>query len=56
MKLDRTSAVVDFQLLAQFQRLRDTLLEERFAPHWDRPLAYWALPKDLNRLSNSRRR
>jgi len=46
MKLDRTSAVVDFQLLAQFQRLRDTLLEERFAPHWDRPLAYWALPND----------
>lgn len=46
MKLDRTSAVVDFQLLAQFQRLRDTLLEERFASHWERPLAYWALPND----------
>lgn len=46
MKLDRTSAVVDFQLLAQFQRLRDSLLDDRFASHWERPLAYWALPND----------
>jgi len=46
MKLDRTSTVVDFQLLARFQRLRDLLSEERFAPHWERPLAYWALPND----------
>ncbi len=46
MKLDRTSIVVDFQLLSEFQRLRDSLLEERFAPHWERPLAYWALPND----------
>ncbi len=46
MKLNRTSAVVDYQLLAEFERLRDLLREPQFAPHWDKRLAYWALAGD----------
>lgn len=46
MKLNRTSAVVEYKLLSQFQRLQSALTEPQYAEHLQRPLAFWALPGD----------
>lgn len=45
MLLKATSAE-DYKLLSSFEAVRQTLLEEKFADRWERPLAFWALPND----------
>ena len=44
--MNRPASPEEFRHLGAFQSLRKTLLQERFADHLDRPLAYWALPGD----------
>lgn len=47
MNLNAVSPSVEtFKLHIEFQRLRETLLQEEFADRLHRPLAYWALPSD----------
>lgn len=46
MKLNRTSAVGEFRLVARFSELRSQLLGETYAARRSKPLAYWALPDD----------
>ena len=47
MNPNNTSASVEsFKIGSEFQRLRDTLLQEEFNDQQSRPLAYWALPND----------
>jgi len=46
MKLDRTSAVVDFRLQSRFESLRQKMLAETSPDRLAKPLAYWALPTD----------
>lgn len=46
MKSHKVASVEDYKIVSSFQTLRRTLLEERFADRWEKPLAYWALPND----------
>ncbi|MBX9789896.1 MAG: hypothetical protein K2Y37_13345 [Pirellulales bacterium] len=46
MHLNRTSSIAEFRLNSRFGELRDQLSNERFACRLEKPLAYWALPKD----------
>ena len=36
----------DYKIVSSFQALRKQLLEDKFADRLEKPLAYWALPKD----------
>lgn len=36
----------DYGLLREFETLRGRLLKSEYADRWEKPLAYWALPKD----------
>ncbi|MBX7164793.1 MAG: hypothetical protein K1X74_00470 [Pirellulales bacterium] len=46
MKLNRTSAVVEYKLLSNFERLRRVAAERESTGLLDKPLAFWVLPKD----------
>ena len=46
MHLNRTSSISEFRLNSRFGELRDLLRNERFACRLEKPLAFWALPKD----------
>ncbi|MGD9646861.1 MAG: hypothetical protein AB7U73_14190 [Pirellulales bacterium] len=46
MQLNRTSSIAEFRLNSRFGELRDQLRDERFASRLEKPLAFWALPKD----------
>jgi len=46
MHLNRTSSISEFRLNSRFGELRDQLRNERFACRLEKPLAFWALPKD----------
>lgn len=46
MKLNRTSAVVEYKLLSNFQRLRETGTKPEAASRLEKPLAFWVLPRD----------
>lgn len=46
MKISRTSAVADFRLNSRFEALRKKLLADRNSARLEKPLAYWALPRD----------
>lgn len=44
--MNRTSAVVEFKLVARFEKLRKQLLDESYSDRLDKPLAFWVLPND----------
>lgn len=46
MKLNRSSAVAEYRLVARLEKLRNRLLRDEFADRLDKPLAFWALPGD----------
>ncbi len=46
MHLNRTSSIAEYRLNSRFGELRDQLQNERFACRLEKPLAFWALPKD----------
>ena len=47
MKLNRTSAVMEYKFVSSFESLRNKLLsQEKYADRLEKPLAYWALPND----------
>jgi hypothetical protein len=46
MKGQKAASVEDYKIVSSFQAVRKTLLEEKFADRWEKPLAYWALPND----------
>jgi hypothetical protein len=46
MKLNRSSAVVEYKLVARLEKLRDRLRSEDYSDRLERPLAFWARPKD----------
>jgi len=46
MKTLKTASVEQLQLISRFETLRRMLLDEPYAPHLGRPLAYWALLSD----------
>jgi hypothetical protein len=46
MKPDKTVSAEELQIVSRFESLRKTLLSETYTEHWDKPLAYWALPSD----------
>lgn len=46
MKPTRSLSVEEYKVIGRYEGLRATLLSERFAPHWEKPLAYWALRTD----------
>src|SRR4051812_22923730 len=45
-KVNKATSVDDYKLVSSFHSLRKTLLQEKYADRWDKPLAYWALPND----------
>jgi len=46
MKMNRSSVVVEYRLVSNFEEVRKKLLSEEFADRLDKPLAFWALPTD----------
>lgn len=46
MRATRTASVEEFQIASRFESLRKTLGSDRYRPHREKPLAYWALPTD----------
>jgi len=46
MKMNRSSVVLEYQLVSNFNEVRKRLLSPEFADRLDKPLAYWALPSD----------
>ncbi|HVU85950.1 MAG TPA: hypothetical protein VHD36_01430 [Pirellulales bacterium] len=46
MKMNRSSVVVEYRLVASYEEVRKKLLTEEFADRLDKPLAFWALPTD----------
>jgi hypothetical protein len=46
MRFVKTPSVEELQVISRFESLRKVLLSEAYAPHLERPLAYWALPTD----------
>ena len=46
MRLGKSSSAEDLRIVARYETLRAHLLEEPYAAHLGRPLAYWALPAD----------
>jgi transcriptional regulator with XRE-family HTH domain len=47
MKLNRTSAVMEYKFVSSFATLRSKLLsQKKYADRLEKPLAYWALPND----------
>jgi hypothetical protein len=46
MKSIKTASVEQLQLISRFETLHRMLLDEQYARHLERPLAYWALPAD----------
>ncbi len=46
MKMERTSAVVEFRLANRFDSLRKRLQEPDLADRLEKPLAFWAFPDD----------
>ena len=47
MKLNRTSAVMEYKFVSSFETLRSKLLsQKKYADRLEKPLAYWALPND----------
>lgn len=45
MKLNKSTAVIDYKLVTAFERVRKTL-KEKFDDRLDKPLAYWAIATD----------
>lgn len=45
MKLNKSTAVMDYKLVTAFEQVRKTL-KEKFDDRLDKPLAYWAIPTD----------
>jgi hypothetical protein len=46
MKLNKSTAVMDYKLVTSFESLRKRLLEPKFADRLDKPLAYWVISSD----------
>jgi hypothetical protein len=46
MKATKAASVEQYKIAGRFDRIRDTLLEDRYTVHRQKPLAYWALPTD----------
>ncbi|MCO6457570.1 MAG: hypothetical protein J5I93_19895 [Pirellulaceae bacterium] len=46
MRLAKAASVLDYRLQSNFEVVRRQLLQDKFARRLDKPLAYWALPKD----------
>ena len=46
MKLNKSTAVMDYKLVTAFESLRKRLLRPKFADRLDKPLAYWAIASD----------
>jgi hypothetical protein len=44
--MTRVTTVDDYKLGGNFEAVRKTLLDPKFADRWEKPLAYWALPTD----------
>jgi hypothetical protein len=46
MRMSKTVTVEDYRLESCFQTLRKELLSDKYVDRLDKPLAYWALPRD----------
>lgn len=46
MKLNKSTAVIDYKLVTAFESLRKRLLQPKFNDRLDKPLAYWAISTD----------
>jgi hypothetical protein len=46
MSLGNRTSVAELQIVGRFESLRRLLLSDEYADHWDKSLAYWALPND----------
>lgn len=46
MKLTRSTSVMEYKLVSNFENVRKKLLQPKFADRLEKPLAYWALPGD----------
>lgn len=46
MSLGNRTSVAEYQVVGRFESLRRLLLSEEYAHHWEKSLAYWALPND----------
>lgn len=46
MKNVKVTSAEDYKNVSNFQAVRKTLLEDRYADRLEKPLAYWALPND----------
>ncbi|HEV3342035.1 MAG TPA: hypothetical protein VG125_16830 [Pirellulales bacterium] len=46
MKLNKSTAVMDYKLVTAFESVRKRLLRPKFADRLDKPLAYWAIATD----------
>lgn len=44
--MSKSSSIEDFNLLSNFEAVRQTLLEDRFSDRLGKPLGYWVLPND----------
>jgi len=46
MAMSKATSAEDYKLISGFQAARKTLLDKKYADRLQKPLAYWALPKD----------
>jgi hypothetical protein len=46
MASNKTASFDELQTAAHFEQIRGVLLQEKFRPHRERPLAFWSLPSD----------
>jgi hypothetical protein len=46
MRLAKVPSAFDYRLKSHFELVRQRLLQDKFAPRLEKPLAFWALPKD----------
>jgi len=46
MRIMKSTAVEEAQIVDQFESLRRILTADRYAGHLEKPLAYWAMPND----------
>lgn len=46
MRTLKVTSVAQVQLASRFETLRQILLGQQYASHWEKPLVYWAVPTD----------
>lgn len=46
MRLARVNSTLDYRLQTNFEVVRKQLLQDKYAQRLEKPLAYWALPRD----------